>query len=79
MRVVVADLDPRSLDGAVADLVAGGAEAIGVEVDVADAESVASLARRAREAFGGVHLLVNNAGLASAHAAWGRRSRSGRA
>jgi NAD(P)-dependent dehydrogenase (short-subunit alcohol dehydrogenase family) len=70
MKLVLADIDEASLERTVAELTAKGAEAIGVRVDVADAASVAELAARAMARFGGVHLLVNNAGIASVDPAW---------
>ncbi|SNS12646.1 rhamnulose-1-phosphate aldolase/alcohol dehydrogenase [Geodermatophilus saharensis] len=60
--VVVADLDPAKATDAAAGI--GGADvAIGVAADVSDAEAVAAAFREACLAFGGVDLVVNNAGL----------------
>jgi NAD(P)-dependent dehydrogenase (short-subunit alcohol dehydrogenase family) len=42
-------------------IVAGGGEALGVCVDIADAASVNAMLRTAVAAFGGVDVLVNNA------------------
>ena len=42
---------------------AGGAEAIGVRTDVTDIASVQALSDAARERFGNVHVLCNNAGV----------------
>ncbi|SFS96219.1 bifunctional aldolase/short-chain dehydrogenase [Saccharopolyspora flava] len=60
--VVLADLD---LDGAraVADELGGPDNAVAVRVDVTDEEQVAEAFRAAALAFGGVDLVVNNAGL----------------
>jgi NAD(P)-dependent dehydrogenase (short-subunit alcohol dehydrogenase family) len=61
--VVVADLN---LDGAnrVADEIASsGGKAIAVGVDIADRASVDAMAKVAKESFGGVDILVNNAAL----------------
>jgi NAD(P)-dependent dehydrogenase (short-subunit alcohol dehydrogenase family) len=63
MKIVLADIEGPVLDVAVAELVDGGAEAIGVVTDVADIESVQALADTAIEAFGRVHLVCNNAGV----------------
>jgi len=65
MRLVLADVQQDALDAAVAEARSRGAEAIGVRTDVSIAEEVARLAARADEAFGGVHLLFNNAGVAA--------------
>jgi rhamnulose-1-phosphate aldolase/alcohol dehydrogenase len=60
--VVVADLDLQKAQDAAAEL--GGTDvAIGVAADVSDAEAVAAAFRKAALAFGGVDLVVNNAGL----------------
>lgn len=63
MRVVVADVEEGALDKTVAELAERGGEVIGVRTDVTSFESVVALADRAYEAFGVVHLLVNNAGV----------------
>jgi rhamnulose-1-phosphate aldolase/alcohol dehydrogenase len=60
--VVVADLDRQKATDAAAEI--GGTDvAIGVAADVSDAEAVAEAFRAAVLAFGGVDLVVNNAGL----------------
>lgn len=70
MRVVLADIDATRLALVVAEVEALGAQALGVEVDVGVAESVVRLADAAYARFGAVHVLVNNAGIAAAGAAW---------
>jgi rhamnulose-1-phosphate aldolase/alcohol dehydrogenase len=60
--VVVADLDLRKAADAAAEM--GTADvAVGVAADVSDAAAVAAAFREAALAFGGVDLVVNNAGL----------------
>ncbi|MGK5172049.1 bifunctional aldolase/short-chain dehydrogenase [Geodermatophilus sp. CPCC 205761] len=60
--VVVADLDLAKAEAAAAEI--GNADvAVGVAADVSDAEAVAAAFRAAVLAFGGVDLVVNNAGL----------------
>jgi rhamnulose-1-phosphate aldolase/alcohol dehydrogenase len=60
--VVVADLDLQKAQDAAAGI--GGTDvAVGVAADVSDAEAVATAFREAVLAFGGVDLVVNNAGL----------------
>ena len=60
--VVVADLDADKAAAAAAEL--GGSDvAVGVACDVSDADAVARALREAGLAFGGVDLVVNNAGL----------------
>ena len=70
MSVVLADVEPGPLEAATAAILAGGGTAIGVATDVADRESVDELARRTRETFGAVHVLVNNAGVGTRGRAW---------
>jgi rhamnulose-1-phosphate aldolase/alcohol dehydrogenase len=60
--VVVADLDGDQAR-TVADSIGGRDVAVGVAVDVTDAGTVAGALRDALLAFGGVDLVVNNAGL----------------
>jgi NAD(P)-dependent dehydrogenase (short-subunit alcohol dehydrogenase family) len=64
MNIVLADIEPNTLERAVADVSALGVEAIGVPTDVGDLAQVQALADRAFERFGAVHLLFNNAGVA---------------
>jgi NAD(P)-dependent dehydrogenase (short-subunit alcohol dehydrogenase family) len=63
MSVVMADVEQAALDRAAAEVAAAGGTAVGVPVDVSQATSVDALARRARDEFGPVHLLCNNAGV----------------
>ena len=60
--VVVADIDIESAQH-VADEIGGSDVAIAVRMDVGDEEQVADAFRTAILAFGGVDLVVNNAGL----------------
>ncbi|MFV0634092.1 bifunctional aldolase/short-chain dehydrogenase [Demequina sp.] len=60
--VVIADLDLDKAQAAAAEL--GGADvAVGVQIDVSNAAAVAAAVDQAVLAFGGVDLIVNNAGL----------------
>jgi NAD(P)-dependent dehydrogenase (short-subunit alcohol dehydrogenase family) len=61
-KVVVNDLDPRCEDVA-AEIRAGGGDAIAVPGDIGDWDFAASLIPAAVDTFGGLTLLVNNAGL----------------
>ena len=60
--VVVADRDEQSAR-TVADEIGGPDAALAVTADVTDAEAVTAALHRAALAFGGVDLVVNNAGL----------------
>ena len=60
--VVIADLDEDKAKAAAADI--GGTDvAVGVRVDVSDASAVSAAVDAALLAFGGLDLVVNNAGL----------------
>jgi len=62
---VLADLDEAALQGAVDELAAGGAQVLGVHTDVTKQESVQALADAAVQRFGAVHIVCNNAGVAT--------------
>jgi NAD(P)-dependent dehydrogenase (short-subunit alcohol dehydrogenase family) len=61
--VVVADMDEAKGRAVVDDIVAGGAAATFVLVDVSDPDSTLTMATAAAERFGGIDLLVNNAAI----------------
>jgi NAD(P)-dependent dehydrogenase (short-subunit alcohol dehydrogenase family) len=61
--VVVADINAEGAEGAAERLRSRGVEAIGAAVDISDPASVADMVARAKAAFGGVDILVNNAAL----------------
>jgi NAD(P)-dependent dehydrogenase (short-subunit alcohol dehydrogenase family) len=69
--VVLADVEEPRLDEAVAAITATGAEAIGVPTDVTDGDAVDRLRDAAIDAFGRVHVLCNNAGVAGGPASGG--------
>jgi 3-oxoacyl-[acyl-carrier protein] reductase len=60
--VVVTDIDGKAADRAAEDLNRSGRSAIGLRVDVADDAAVSRMVEEARTAFGGVDILINNAG-----------------
>ncbi len=62
-KVSIADLE--SGDGVVRAIRDAGGEAMSQVCDVSDPKAVARLIRSTDEAFGGVHVLVNNAALAA--------------
>jgi len=63
-RVVVADVDEAGLAETAAAVREAGGQVITVRTDVSDLAQVRALADRAFEAFGRVHVLCNNAGVA---------------
>jgi NAD(P)-dependent dehydrogenase (short-subunit alcohol dehydrogenase family) len=71
MNVVLADVEEPRLDDAVTAIRATGAKAIGVPTDVTDGTAVDRLRDAALDAFGRVHVLCNNAGVAGGPASGG--------
>ena len=70
MHVVLADVD-ESASGAAAERIGGlGVETLAVRTDVSNADEVQQLATRAAERFGAVHVVCNNAGVASRSDPW---------
>lgn len=63
MRVVLADVKPEALDITVAEMRATGAEVTGVVTDVTQMPSVEALRDATISAYGGVHVVCNNAGI----------------
>jgi meso-butanediol dehydrogenase/(S,S)-butanediol dehydrogenase/diacetyl reductase len=62
-KVVVADLDPERAQAVADSIVADGASAVSVGVDVTDREQVRAMIRTAVEAFGELNVIFNNAGM----------------
>ncbi|WP_244521879.1 SDR family NAD(P)-dependent oxidoreductase [Bradyrhizobium embrapense] len=65
MKVMLADIETGALDKAVDALRAGGADVHGVVCDVADPASLDRAAKASFRAFGNVHVVCNNAGVAA--------------
>jgi 3-oxoacyl-[acyl-carrier protein] reductase len=61
--VAVLDLDEAATAGTVSAITDAGGTAIGIGCDVADAEQVTAAFERAVAELGGLHILVNNAGV----------------
>jgi NAD(P)-dependent dehydrogenase (short-subunit alcohol dehydrogenase family) len=70
MRVVLADVEERSLAQTERELKDAGAEAVAVRTDVSKADDVEALASRTLEAFGAAHILFNNAGVGAGTTVW---------
>ncbi|MDM0020346.1 3-hydroxybutyrate dehydrogenase [Variovorax saccharolyticus] len=66
-KIVIADLNKQAADATAAELKAGGAEAIGVGVDVTSEEQVDAAVEEAAKAFGGIDILISNAGIQIVH------------
>jgi len=70
MKVVLADIEADPLAQAEKELKDLGATVLPVLVDVSKAEEIETLAKKTLDAFGEVHLLCNNAGIAPFGVSW---------
>lgn len=70
MKVVLADIEKDALAVAESEMRANSAEVASKVTDVSKGEDVEALARFAKEAFGGVHILCNNAGVGVGGVSW---------
>ena len=64
MKVVLADIEEDALERARASFGPTNANVIAIQVDVTDRDAMSAAADRAEEAFGKVHVVCNNAGVA---------------
>ncbi len=64
MRLVLADIEPETLERATQELAAQGADVLGVPTDVGDRAAVERLAEQTYDRFGAAHVVFNNAGVA---------------
>ena len=62
-RVVLGARRTEKVEARVAELREGGAEALGVTLDVRDADSIRECLATAEEAFGPIDVVINNAGV----------------
>jgi 3-hydroxybutyrate dehydrogenase len=65
--VVIADLNKDAAESTAAELKSTGARALGVAVDVTDEGEVNAAVERAVSEFGGIDILVSNAGIQIVH------------
>lgn len=65
MKVAVADIEPAPLRAVAEEFEETNASVITLEVDVSNPASMADGAAQTKEAFGNIHVLVNNAGIVS--------------
>jgi NAD(P)-dependent dehydrogenase (short-subunit alcohol dehydrogenase family) len=65
MKVMLADIEPGALGTAVESLKGIGPDVRGITCDVADPASVDRAAEDSYDAFGRVHVVCNNAGVAT--------------
>lgn len=67
MKVVMADIEAETLDISATSLRADGIEVMAQTANVMSADDLVQLADRAFATFGNVHVVCNNAGVASGH------------
>lgn len=70
MKLALADVDETALAQTENELKAAGTAAIAVRCDVSDGADVETLAARTLDAFGAVHVVCNNAGIAPLGVVW---------
>jgi 3-oxoacyl-[acyl-carrier protein] reductase len=68
--LAVVDLEAERADGVAGELTAAGARAVPLSADIREAEAVARVVREARDALGGIDILVTVVGGQNAFAAW---------
>jgi 3-hydroxybutyrate dehydrogenase len=66
-RVAIADINGRAAEATAAEIRAGGGDAMGVAMDVTSEAAVKAGTRAVVEAFGGIDILVSNAGIQTVH------------
>ncbi len=69
MKVAIADIEQDALDRVKAEFAKTNAEVITLKVDVTDRDAMENAARETEAAFGKVHVVCNNAGVAVGGAA----------
>jgi 3-oxoacyl-[acyl-carrier protein] reductase len=67
-KIVLADVHPGNLAKMDGELKAAKYSCLPLQVDVSDEANVQEMVERARDYFGGIDLLVNNAGISPKHA-----------
>ena len=74
MRVIIADVEVDALTAAERKIRDMGATALGVRTDVSRSQDIEALAAKTLKAFGGVHIVCNNAGVGGTWGALGTHS-----
>ncbi len=64
VKVVVADIEQNALDAFAAEFAASNADVLTLKVDVTDRDAMEQAALASEDAFGKVHIVCNNAGVA---------------
>lgn len=65
MKIAIADIQADALEAARAELKGSNADVLAIELDVTDRDAMARAADETEARFGKVHLLCNNAGVAT--------------
>lgn len=63
VRVAINDLFPERTEAAVAEIEKAGGEAMAIPADITDLDAVLAAVGKVKEKWGGVQILVNNAGI----------------
>jgi 3-hydroxybutyrate dehydrogenase len=66
-KIAIADMNKAAADAAAAEITASGGTAIGIAMDVTDEQAVIDGVEAAVAAFGGVDILISNAGIQIVH------------
>jgi NAD(P)-dependent dehydrogenase (short-subunit alcohol dehydrogenase family) len=74
MKIVLADIEPDALEESEQQMKANGARVLAVRTDVSKPLEVEALAKETLSAFGAIHVLCNNAGVAAGGFSWRRTS-----
>lgn len=72
MKVVLADVEEEALNQAEAEMREKGVDVLAVLTDVSKPEQLENLAQQTLNAFGGVHIVCNNAGVVGGSGGFGR-------
>ena len=70
MKIVLADIEASVLDSTAKEMRDAGADVLTQQTDVSDGAAVDSLAANTLDHFGAVHIVCNNAGVATAGPVW---------
>lgn len=62
-KVAVADINKEKIDAVVREIRENGCEAVGVIMDVRSNDSIEAAMKKSAEAFGGIDIIVNSAGI----------------
>ncbi len=62
-KVAVADINQEKVDAVVSEIKESGADALGIIMDVASNDSISAAMQKVAEYFGGIDIIVNNAGI----------------